>query len=73
MGGGCLSGFGQGGWGTPTLFLEWGVGGDPSGPKRQTSSHVVMQKEWRVFFRSASPGIKERHPDRDSQAGRDRD
>jgi len=41
--------------------------------KRQTSSHVVMQKRVACLLDSPSQGTKERHPDWDSQAGWDRD
>ncbi|MDO9550740.1 MAG: type II toxin-antitoxin system HicA family toxin [Methanoregula sp.] len=39
--------------------------------KRQSASHVVVQKEWRVFFSPAPPGTKEGNLDRYSQTGRD--
>ncbi|MBN2287640.1 MAG: type II toxin-antitoxin system HicA family toxin [Tissierellales bacterium] len=40
--------------------------------KRQTSSHVVVQKEWRVFSVPLHRELKEEDVDRDPQTGRDR-
>lgn len=45
-------------------------------PRRQTSSHVVMQKGWYAermagLFRTSASGAEERHPKRHPQTGRD--